>query len=218
MAPRVEDGRQDGTISAPVRPTLDVRTGFDDDPRRTLVPGDSAYRLALAAWRHQDAWPLDMWRDLWTALLPMWPRRDGPPGAPMEQLARVAGKMHASGASFKQIEEAIPGYAPDSLRRRGLRAGAREFIAGAGVHRVGTGPNEPEAVRFVLRLEREDGTSQDLPVERVLPRVYSLEMGDAPPPLGGWLALEISRMAAEAHPRNPLSRDSLDTIRATLAG
>jgi len=70
--------RPPGLIGGPKSPAwLCVATGLDDDARQQLERSHPLYGLALHAWRWQDRLSLAEHRDLWTGLLPLWPRKRG---------------------------------------------------------------------------------------------------------------------------------------------
>ncbi|MEA2232692.1 MAG: hypothetical protein QOD83_2508 [Solirubrobacteraceae bacterium] len=206
-----------GTNLGRVRPTLEVLTGYGDDPRRTLLPDHQLYELALIAWNYQDTWPFEMWHDFWAFLLPRWPHPDGVPRMPVEHLERVVATLRREGFTFASIEQAIEGYQPDSLRRRGIRSGATEFAETYGRHRLQAAPGEE---RFIMRLEFADGEMRAYPLvaEAVLPRVYSVEAGEAQPPRSGYNLLRLTREQAGARPEPPSIREIGEQALRTLRG
>lgn len=110
-----------------------------------------------------------------------------------------------------EIDEAIRGYQPGTLRRRNVRRdnvrlGAEEFAAGTGQYEM-IGAPEPGVERFTMRLQGEDGSVRDWPLAAlaVLPRVYSSEVSDAEPPVTGFNMLRIGRTEAGARPRQRVS-------------
>lgn len=205
MAAIVDQVSFSGTKGAVVLPTLDVATGYGDDPRRSLTERDAIYPWAHLAWRHQDEWPYEFWAAFWETLLPRWRPPDGRKREfPREQLERVVAKLQRAGMSKQEIADAL-GIERDTLKRAGVFAGASQFAAPPSQR------DEFNPYRFIGAPERgqerfpviHDGTIRQLALkpEAVLPRVYCVDAGNPVPPLGAaFNLLRIDRVAAGASP------------------
>jgi len=95
---------------------LCVVSGWLDDPRRPLDPGDTLYATAAGALENQDRWSRDFHRGFWTGTLAAWPRPRG--AAPTRD--RMAKLVDFAMMNYRlRAEEVaeIVGVATDSLRR-----------------------------------------------------------------------------------------------------
>ena len=190
-------------VGSAAPPSLAIRTGYLEDPRKLLTDTDPFYGWALHAWRYQDHWPYNMWVSFWTVALPLWPHPEGAQREiAYERLERISGRLRRDGFTWEAIAEAV-GVSTKTLRDAGVNQGAHEFMTGTGRYRL-LGPASPGSERFVQRLVAADGTFTDWPLKAVacLPRVYDPEAGeDVQPPTGAaWGVLQMSREAAGAWP------------------
>jgi hypothetical protein len=158
--------------NTPDEPTLDLVSGFDDDPRQRLVSSHDLYWLFAFAWRWQDSWSIEAHRDFWEAALPLWPRNRG--NRPnVQTLAWHVASLRAFGHEDKAISEALD-YQLDTPRRQGVLDHAD------GLHHdaLWGGPRRPP-----------------------LPRVWSFAAGDDVPFQHGYVNVrsDRERWALRAH-------------------
>jgi hypothetical protein len=206
---RPPKGATDGENSPP----LQVVTGFSDDPRKKLRPGDAMYALAHHAWRFQDDWPLEEWRSFWTTVLPGWPRR-GRQSAPIESLTRTYATLYKQGVSFAKIDAVVPSWYADAdaLRKKpapgqsSLRDRVRNAIAQPPLLSDASGPP-----RFTLRITDEHGGARDvpLPASAVFPRIFEGDLPASPAPSLDLNILGLDRTAAGARTLPELDRDEM---------
>ncbi len=66
-------------VAPPMDEPLRVVSGYLDDRRKMVGPGDSDYAGAAYAYAHRDYWTDDEHREYWGAHLHLWPSRAGRP-------------------------------------------------------------------------------------------------------------------------------------------
>lgn len=204
VALRARVGQKEGGVL----PTLDVVTGYGDDPRRSLTERDHIYPWAHLAWRHQDEWSYECWAAFWETLLPQWTAPDGDNRSfPRERMERVVAKLQHQGMSTQEIADTL-GLKRNTLYRAGVFAGANRFAAPPSQRDESNpyrfmGAPEPGQERFPVV---DDGTIRQLALkpEAVLPRVYCVDAEPMPPLGAGFNLLRIDRVAAGASPATPI--------------
>ena len=94
--------------------TFGLKTGIDDDGRRTLARGHKLHSLAAFAHSRQSNWSPAEHRDFWIAVLPLWP------GQGRQQLCKATLAwwtfvLRREGLSEQQVADAL-GYPLATLK------------------------------------------------------------------------------------------------------
>lgn len=113
-----EDVRSGPRISVPPDARLTVVSGYLDDHRQFVSPGDRMYASATYAYAHREYWTDREHRDYWRSHLHLWPATTGRRGN-RESLAFAIISAEALEISLDELLPEI-GYSRDDLRDRNV--------------------------------------------------------------------------------------------------
>src|SRR3954468_4232316 len=108
-------------------PALNLHTGYLDDRRTALQPGDARYLVFADAYRHQDRWDDARHRQFWLTHLRLWPS-SGRSRPNREALAFVLALGQSQGFDYREVIDEMPGRAGAALRARGIPAIATRML------------------------------------------------------------------------------------------